>query len=202
MSLPELVFKTTSSAAIAWWRDLNEAHARQTALRTNFEDEMTALYGPSQRDTYERDADGNKIPQTRRRLWVRGHHAYALDSGYGELPPTDSGWRLDSKDRNWQPKLATAAGKGWKIRLAELNILNLEERYEAIGIPPLAFAGSYLYRPGLKFNEETQTLYVTWGSQHVQKEWDAHVAKHPEVVWVQERLSAYIAWREEVGEDA
>ena len=193
---PELVFRTTSPAAIEWYEKIRALRSEEWERRKAFEDEIVALFGPSQRDTYERDEDGNKKPQTGRPLWIRGDVAYALDSAYSEQPPVDSGWRLDSKDRNWQPKLATTAGKEWKRRLGELNLVHMRSRWEEIGIPAVVFTDSYMFSPGIDFDPETQTLYIMWGSQWVQKDWDKQTAKFPDIVWEQMPLSEWHARQE------
>lgn len=193
---PELVFKTTSPRAIEWYRKISRLRISERKLREEFEDSMTELYGPSQRDTYERNEDGTKKPQTRRLLWLRGDAAYALDSAHNEQPPTDSGWRLDAKDRNWQPKLATKAGKEWKQRLIELNVVNMHTRWGEIGIPAIAFAGSFMYRPGMEFDEDEKVLYVSWGSQWVMREWEKATSKFPDIEWVQVPLSEWHARQE------
>lgn len=196
MKYPELVFKTTSPEAIAWWKNIEDLDRQQREAREAFEAEMTELFGPSLRDTYERNEDGTPKPQTQRRLWLRGDYAYALDSGYNEQPPTDSGWRLDSKDRNWQPKLATKAGKEWKRRLGELNLTHIRSRMQEIGVPEIVFAGSYLYKPGLRFDAVNEILYNGWGTQHVEDELRKNHEKVPGITWERVKLSEYIAWLE------
>lgn len=201
MKYPELVFQTTSPEAIEWWQNIEELSKKQRELREAFEIEMTELYGPSPRDTYERDEDGNPKPQTLRKLWLRGDFAYALDSGYNEQPPAESGWRLDSKDRNWQPKLATKAGKEWKRRLQELNLTCVRSRMHEIGVPEVIFSGSYLYRPGLRFDAENGILYNGWGTQHVEEDLRKAHEKIPGITWERVKLSTYISWLESLEED-
>ncbi|WP_404474781.1 hypothetical protein [Microbacterium aerolatum] len=196
MSNPELVFKTTSPDAIAWHENLVCLRKEEFELRKAFEDEIVALFGPSQRDTYERDEHGNRKAQTGRPLWVRGDIAFALDSAYDEQPPVDSGWRLDSKDRNWQPKLASKAGKEWKRRLGELNLVHMRTRWREIGIPEVVFAGMRMYSPGLSYDDQTKTLYVLWGTQYVEDEWAASTSKLPNIEWTKVPLSEWHALRE------
>jgi hypothetical protein len=119
-----------------------------------------------------------------------------LASGYTEQPPLDSGWRLDSKDRYWAPKLATAAGKARAKELAALASYDHRATMPEIGIPQLAFAGNYHYHGGLEFDTATQTLYQVWGSCQCDQECKAAQVKVPDVVWVEVPRSEWYA-REE-----
>ena len=200
MRNPELVFKTTSLDAIAWYTNLTVLRKEELALRIAFEDEMLGLYGPAQAAEYlwERDEEGNKIPPTRRALWVQGDIAYALQSGYNERPPEDSGWRLDSKDHNWQPKLATKAGKEWRRRLSELNLVRMRGRWQEIGIPFLYWGERFIYNPGMSFDEATDTLYIGWGTQYAKDQFlkETSAKEGIDVVWEHIPLSEYHAWAE------
>ena len=197
MKYPELVFKTTSPVAIAWWKDMEALSEKQNEARTAFENEMLELYGPTKRQTYD---SGQREWLTTRRLWLRGDLAYALDSGYDEQPPADSGWRLDSKDRNWQPKLATKAGKEWKRRLGELNLTLIRSRTEEIGVPTLCVTENHMYKPGLRFDAENEILYNGWGTQHVEAEVRQAHERVSGIVWERVKLSQYIAWLESLEE--
>lgn len=193
---PELVFKTTSPDAIAWYEKLEQLRAEELKLRIAFEEEMLQLYGPSQKPTYERNDDGSKKDQERRALWIRGDIAYALDSGYSEYPPEDSGWRLDSKDHNWQPKLKTAAGKKWAKRLSELNLVHMRSRWQEIGIPFLFWGEGYVYYPGMDFDQETKTLYIGWGTQYAEEQFLKETSAFPSIEWDRVPLSEWHARRE------
>lgn len=196
MSNPEMVYKTTSPDAVAWYENIARLRREEWELRRAFEAEIVERFGASQRDTYERDENGDRKPQTGRPLWVRGDLAFALDSGYDERPPEDSGWRLDSKDRNWQPKLATSAGKEWKRRLGDLNLVRMRTRWREIGIPEVVFTDMRMFSPGLDYDEATRTLYVLWGTQYVQKGWDKETAQFPAIEWAVVPLSEWHAYRE------
>ncbi len=195
---PELVFKTTSPAAIAWYENIVKLRKEEWELRRAFEDEIVARFGPSQRRAYASEGvqvneDGN---QTGRPLWVCGDLAYALDSAYNEAPPADSGWRLDSKARNWQPKLATKEGKEWARRLRELNLVKMRTRWAEIGVPEVAFGDRYMYSPGVEFDEESKTLFIGWGTQYVEKEFLTKTAAFPEIEWTRVPLSEWHARQE------
>ena len=193
---PEVVYRTTSPDAIAWAENIQRLRTEEIKLRTAFEEEMLALYGPSQRDTYERNEDGSKKENDRRALWIRGDRVYALDSGYNEQPPADSGWRLDSKEHDWRPKLATKAGKELRDRLNGLNLLHLRDQWEKIGIPPVVFTGNYMFSPGYEFDAKEGVVYISWGTQWVEEDWKKSTAKFPDIVWEKVPLSEWHARQE------
>lgn len=194
MKLPELVFRTTTPAALEWFQRLDEQNRAQQELRAAFVAEMTELYGPAQRE------EGYPpVPVKARELWLRGRGggAYALDSGRSEEPPKDSGWRLDSKDRNWQPKLATKQGKVWRDRLAELNQFNFLSHLPEVGIPEVIFLDLHMYGPSLEQDPETGALYNGWSTQHITEELARAREKATiEVEWEQMKLSEYVAYLE------
>jgi hypothetical protein len=179
----ELIYATTSEKAVAFWKTATALKDQERELRRAFEQRMTDAYGP---------VDGKE----RRDLWVRGEYCVGVDSGYSERPPADSGWRLDSKEHIWMPALATAAGKAWRKELGELTIYDMRSHLDELGIPALCFAGSYLFRPGIEFDDETGTLYNFWGSGMCEKEVLAHHAKVPEVQWREVKRSEWYAMQE------
>jgi hypothetical protein len=190
----ELIYKTTSPKAIEWFAEMDKLAKEQGEKRRAYEQRMTEEFGkPDLPDYYSDDRKNRRV------LWVRGQYAFALDSGNDETPPVDSGWRLDSKDRNWQPKLATKQGKARAAELAELNTFNIEARLPEVGIAQMVFAGNgYLYRPGMEFDEGERALYVMWGSGQCSKEALAVQAKVPEVEWVEVPRSVWYARVEKI----
>lgn len=190
---PELVFKTTSPQALEWYAKLDALRQEEIKLRNAYEDRMREEFGPSQRESYD---TGQCAQQTRRGLWIRGDIAYALDSGYNERTPEDSGWRLDSKDRNWQPKLATKKGKERRAELAELNLVKMRGRWGEIGIPFLYWGEGYVYHPGVTFDAENRVLYVMWGTQYAEDEFKKETSAFPDIQWERIPLSEWHAYVE------
>ncbi len=187
----ELIYKTTSPKALDWYRDILAKSKVQSQARAEYTDRMTAEFGkPDLPDYFSEER------RAKRSLWLRGEHAFAIDSGSNERPPEDSGWRLDSKDRNWQPKLATKAGKERAAELSALSTHNTRDHLPEIGVPQMAFADAHLYQPGLDYDEDAGVLYVLWGSGRCDKEALAAQAKVPDVEWVEVKRSEWYA-REE-----
>lgn len=185
----ELIYRTSSPAAEAWWAHVKDMQRQQNELRRAFEAEMLAQYGPADVSEYS-EGHGKRL------LYTNGRVCTGLDAGYNERPPAGSGWRLDSKDRFWKPALKEAAGRAMKERLRALTLYVWQSHVEEIGVPELVFAGSYLHRPGFEADEEPFALYQLWGSGQCAKECEAVQAKHPEVVWVEVKRSEWYA-REE-----
>jgi hypothetical protein len=187
----ELIYKTTSPKALAWYRDVLAQNKEQAAARAEYTDHMTAEFGkPDLPDYFSEER------RSKRSLWLRGDRAFAIDSGHNERPPVDSGWRLDSKDHNWQPKLATKAGKERAAELAALSTFDTRSHLPEIGVPQMAFADSHLYQPGLEFDEAEGVLYIAWGSGRCAAEALAAQAKVPEIEWAEVKRSEWYA-REE-----
>ena len=193
---PELVFKTTSPAAIEWHEKLAALRKQEWELRMAFEQEIVERFGPSTRRVYGSSPANVDGVQTGRPLWIRNDYAFALDSGYDERPPADSGWRLDSKDRNWQPKLATKEGKEWKRRLGELNLVKMRSRWQEIGIPERYWGDNYIYFPSMTFDRENGVLYIGWGTQYAEDEFLKGVAAFPDIQWERIPLSEWHAYLE------
>jgi hypothetical protein len=183
----ELIYKTTSPAAIEWWQNATAEARKQSILRQEFADEMLAEFGPSTKAVY-----GDDKPD--RKLWVRGESVIGLDSNYNEKPPADSGWRLDSKDRIWKPALKTAKGRALRDRLAALTTYSVRAHSNEIGVPEIVFAGMHMYRPGLSFDEEpTPTLFQVWGSGQCATECEKEQAKLADIEWVEVKRSVWYA---------
>lgn len=108
----------------------------------------------------------------------------------------DSRTEFLRSDRNWQPKLATKAGKEWQRRLSELNPVKMSTRWAEIGIPERYWGDRYIYSPGLEFDTETKTLYIGWGTQYVQSEWDKSTGQFPSIEWQKVALSEWHAYLE------
>lgn len=179
----ELIYKTTSPDAISWWVDVSLRLNAQREARNAFIAEMTETYGVGEGSA--------SVKAGSRLLWTVNGRASALDSGCSETPPVSSGWRLDSKDRNWKPALKLAAGKALAKRLAELSTVDPLRELSAVGVPQLAFAGSHMYRPGIEFDEGERALYVTWSSGLCAKEMEASYVDHVE--WTEVPRSVWYA---------
>jgi hypothetical protein len=185
----ELIYKTTSPDAITWWQNAAEKRREEEVLRAEFAAEMLFTYGPREQSSYD------PTPPDRK-LWLRGEGVVGLDAAYNERPPADSGWRLDSKERIWMPALRTPAGRILRDRLRGLTVYRLRAHLREIGVPEMTFAGSYIYRPGLEFDEPTQTLFCTWGSGMCATAAVTEQAKVPAIVWEEVPRSVWYA-REE-----
>jgi hypothetical protein len=179
----ELIYKTTSPAAIAWWKNAEKLRGKEAELHKAFQDRMTALYGP---------APGKEG----RAIWHRGAYIMGIDSGSNEKPPVDSGWRLDSKERIWMPALAKATGKKLRAELDAMVLFDIRAHLPEIGVPQLAFADHHMYRAGMEFDQDEGAIYQIWGSGRCADECAAAAAKVPDVEWVKVPRSAWYA-REE-----
>ena len=186
----ELIYKTTSPAALAWWERIAAESEKARLRRADFIAKVTEQFGPTPSVGRYTEAP------TERQLMISRHNVAGLASGYSERPPEDSGWRLDSKDRYWAPKLATKAGKDRAAELKKLAAPNARQSAPEIGVPQLAMAGAHLYSPGFEFDEETGTLYQLWGSGRCVKECESAQAKTPEIAWTEVLRSEWFA-REE-----
>ena len=171
----ELIYKTTSAFAESWWKNMQEKRAEQAELRRAFEDEMLATYGPA--DVRYGEGVGKRL------LMTNGRVVTGLHSGYAEVPPSGSGWRLDSKARFWKPALREAAGKEVKERLQGLTLYVWQSHVKEIGVPEYAFGDSHVYSPGLDCDNEPFALYVLWGSGTCAKDFDQVRASVPQVAW-------------------
>jgi hypothetical protein len=184
----ELIYRTSTPAAEAWWRNLVARRAEQDALRDAFEAEMLATYGPAQ----HRYGEG----VGKRSLYTNGRVITGIDAGYNEQPPAGSGWRLDSKDRFWKPALRTAEGRKLKARLVTLTTYIWQSHVTEIGIPELIFTDRYLMRPSLTADDDPFVLFQTWGSGQCEKDCLAEQAKHPEIEWIEVKRSEWYAHEE------
>lgn len=187
----ELIYKTTSPRAIEWWKAASVAHERDREARRAYEKRMLDEFGPADVPDY-----ASAERRGKRAVWCRGAHAVGLDCGYGEKPPADSGWRLDSKDHIWMPKLATKEGRARAAELAALCTYDIRAHLAEVGIAAMCFANNRLYGPGVEFDEAEGTLYVVWGSGRCAQEAEVAQRKVPEVVWESVRRSEWYA-REE-----
>ena len=81
MSSPELIYKTTSPAAIDWWNAIATEHDRVQKLRRAYEAQALSTFGPvGKRYSYSDD-------DPTRRLVVSRHIASGLcDTGGGGEP--------------------------------------------------------------------------------------------------------------------
>lgn len=190
----ELIYRTSSPAAEAWWRHLKETQRQQNELRRAFEDEMLTTYGPAAVPEYS-EGHGKRL------LYTNGRVCTGIDAGYNERPPAGSGWRLDAKDRIWKPALKEAAGKALKKRLEALTVYIWQAHTEEIGVPQLVFADRYLFRPGFTADEEPFVLFQVWGSGQCAKSCEAEQAMHAEVEWTEVPRSEWYA-RVEASEKA
>jgi hypothetical protein len=188
----ELIYKTTTPQAIQWYLDAAERVKADRVLRDEYADRMLAEFGAADVPDYDESRRG------KRALWLRNDRAFALDSGYDEKPPEGSGWRLDSKDRNWQPKLATKEGKARAAELAALTTYDLRAHFGEVGIAQMAFAEHSLHRPGLDYDEDEGVLYVIWGSGRCVEEALTAQAKVPEIVWEELPRSQWYAREERI----
>lgn len=186
----ELIYKTTSPFALAWWANAEVEREKARLIRREYAERMTAEFGP----TPPRYSYSNGESHEFRELMVAGPRAVGLASGYDEVPPLESGWRLDSKERIWMPKLATAQGKMRRDELLTLASFDIRGHMSEIGAPSIAFAGSYLYHGGLE--EDGGALFQTWGSGQCMKECEAAQAKVPEVIWAEVKRSEWYALQE------
>jgi hypothetical protein len=186
----ELIYKTTSPQAIEWWLSAAAKVKADKEARSAYVKRMTEEFGKP-------DVPDYFTPREQRDLWVRNDRPIALDSGPDEKPPADSGWRLDSKDRNWQPKLATKRGKERAAELAELFTYDMRRDAKTIGVPEMVFADHSLLRPGMDFDEDERALYVVWSSGKAAKEFEAAAVEGIE--WTEVPRSQWYA-REEARE--
>lgn len=184
----ELIYKTISPFALDWWANAEVESEKARVIRKEYAERMTIEFGP----TPPRYSQGEALAH--RELMVVGPRVVGLASGYNEVPPVDSGWRLDSKERFWMPKLATAQGKARRDELKALASFDTRGHMDEIGAPSLAFAGSYLYHGGLELIDGA--LYQLWGAYECHKECEAAQAKVSEVEWTVVKRSEWYALQE------
>jgi hypothetical protein len=185
----ELIYKTKTPAALEWWRHVQNQASAAHAFRSNYIKRMTNEFGPTPGRYTE---SGNKD----RALMVSRHIVMGLASGYDEKPPVDSGWRLDSKERYWAPKLATKAGKERAAELATLAGFDVLKHVHEIGIPGMVIENLRMFTPGFSFDEDPEVLYQTWGSGLCAADCERSQAEHPEIEWMEVPRSEWYA-REE-----
>lgn len=185
----ELIYKTTSPDAIAWWRNAQVVHSAAYELRRKYEERMTAEFGLPKHPDY-------MTPVETRGLYVNSTNATGIDSGYDEQPPAGSGWRLDSKQKFWKPKLATKEGKVRAKELLALRSFDYAGHAPEIGVPGLVFSGNYIRHAGFHFDKETETLYQLWGSGTCAPSCETEQAKVPGVVWEKVPRSEWYALEE------
>jgi len=180
-----LVYRSSSPAAIDWAKRTKERFEEQRAKRIAFMKEQTEIYGVG--------LGSGSIRAGKRLLWITGERVTGIDSGFNEEPPSESGWRLDSKQRVWKPALRTAAGRLLNDRLESLSNVSTLTALAQIGVPQYVFGGLNLFRPGFEFDEEEPAVYVTWSGYDAAKEFTSSTAKVPEVEWEEVPLSRWYA---------
>ena len=176
----ELIYKTTSPDAIAWWREAEKKHAIDVAAREKYETQLTADFGT---------ANGAE----RRRLWVQGAQVVGVDCAPGETPPASSGWRLDKKSGFWKPNRASKAGMARAVELAALTTVDLRREVPEIGIADLVFAGRQMLTPGVTFDENEEAIYAYWGSTDCRQGAEATQQAAPNIEWTEVPRSVWFA---------
>lgn len=189
----ELIYKTTNEYEVELWHALMKKVESNRQKRTEFMKKMTEEFGPSPKHRYSyRDKSMNEF----RLLILSGAAVKGLDCGYDEEPPAGSGWRLDSKDHYWYPKLKEAAGKARSKELAALYGVGSRELARTFEVPEHIFGTGYLYSPGFTFDQDTQTLYLTWGSFECNAEMQEFLNKNPQKGWTEVPRSEWYAYVE------
>lgn len=177
----ELIYRTTSPAALDFWAHAQAKAGERKKLVDAYIEQLTRDFGP--------------VPgKTDRTVWNRGPHVTGVDCAYGEAPPADSGWRLDSKEGIWKPKLRETAGKERARELAALTVYNVRTHLQEIGIPQMVWTDRHVFRPGIEFHDGV--LYQTWGSGQCRDEALAEAKKVTTVVWEPVRRSEWYALEE------
>ncbi len=190
----ELIYKTKDREALRWWRELEAERAAVMERRDAYEAKALELYGPMGSRYNSRTVRSDH--ENERRLIVQGHRAVGLACRIDEVPPEGSGWRLDSKEKWWFPKLAVAAGRKRRDEMADLHLPNEARRGTiAFGIPEVFFGGQHLYRPGYVYREDTKELYVVWSGFECRKAMES--VFRPEI-WEMVSREEWYDWREQV----
>ena len=190
----ELIYKTTNREALHWWRKLEAEKAVVMDRREAYEAKALELYGPMGSRYNSRTMHSEH--ENERRLIVQGRRAVGLSCRIDEVPPEGSGWRLDSKEKWWFPKLAVAAGKKRRDELSDLHLPNIARRgHTAFGIPEVFFGGSHMYRPGYVYRADTNELYVVWSGFECRKAMESAI--RPEI-WKMVSREEWYAWREQI----
>lgn len=190
----ELIYKTSELKAVLWWQQLERRRAEVQKHRREYEDKALEEFGPmGSRYNY---GSTHSEHENARRLIVSSHRAVGLSCRIDEEPPEGSGWRLDSKEKWWFPKLATAAGRKRRDELIPLHLPNEQTLgQDEFGIPAVFFAGQHMYRPGYTFREDTQELFVVWSSYECR---NAMLRVHEPTDWEMVSREDWYAWREEI----
>ena len=181
----ELIYKTNSPAALAWWEDAKKVAELSNGKRTAYGDQMAGEFGVTpQSNEYVK-------PYTERALMVRNNRVVGLASGLSEKPPADSGWRLDSKFRFWKPALKTPKGKQRQRELDALVTFDHYNHLHEIGVPNLLIAGNHLMHAGIEEGEGF--LWQTWGSGTAAAQCVVEQKNTPEVTWTEVLRSEWYA---------
>lgn len=176
----ELIYRTTSPAALDFWAHAETKASERKTLVDAYIEQLTHDFGT--------------VNGKDRTVWNRGPVVYGVECLYGEQPPADSGWRLDSKEGIWMPKLRIPAGKERARELAALTVYNVRAHVQEIGIPQMVMTDRHFFRPGIEFHDGV--LYQTWGSGKCEPDALAEAAKVPEVVWEPVKRSEWYALEE------
>lgn len=185
----ELIYRTSDSRAVEWMRDVIAQRHVVREKRVAYMAEMLAEFGPvGKRCPYSSEDEPGRA------LVGRNGIMMGLACRHDEVPPADSGWRLDSKTGYWLPKKATTKGKE---RVAELAALNSpQEQTEEIGFDSMWWGDSKLFRPGFLLREDIGEVWVYWSGFECRKAMKD--AGDDGIAWEEVPRSEWYAWREAV----
>lgn len=191
----ELIYKTTSPAALDWYSDLTrrDTEAREVVREflTRINEVIPPWPGESNRDLVtfrDRPAGITFTPteQVARRWGTRAN-----------LP---EGWRIK---REWSNTLVPALNtKAGKARQAELDALPwvsiLSDMETRLGIPSMIMVPGHIYSPGFDVDRDDEgvatALWITWGSGRCEGDFLKEVSRHPaDVEWIEVPRSEWYA---------
>lgn len=189
----ELIYKTTSEAALQWFRDFESRRQSNGLVLDAFQKEIESTLGPVDGQAW----DGTKRPLLLSRGKVVGVVRSVEEYRRGNYKTHFPGWREHERWDALVPSKNTKLGKEWARRIEDLPKLELREEASAIGVPYMVFANHRMYEAGFdvdyaKDNSPT-AIYQLWGSGLCEGDCLKEQAEHPDIEWVEVPRSQWYA---------
>jgi hypothetical protein len=192
----ELFYKTTTPEIVAWYREAMLKAKTEAAARTAYADKLTAEIGPGRdehRDLYISRGWGG---ETRVTGIAESEAEYRTKSG-------PEGLRYDRSKGFLVPALRTARGKQYAAEFEALKGSTFLNDIGQFGVPSGVHGSrddesgnTYRFTPGFEIDDDTDTLYLLWGSSRIAGNVEESLAEHPEIAWEKVPRSEWYA-REE-----
>lgn len=193
----ELIYKTSSPAALAWISDfsLRDQAARDVAMA--FKARINEAIPPWPGES------------TRELVTLRDHIvgvSYSYEEGrsrhWGDKINLPTGWRVKREwDRVLVPNKSTKEGKAWQAEMDALPWLDiLKDMHEHLGTPSVLMTDGRMFTPGTSVDRDEDgnvtTIYSTWGSGRCADEFFKEIErakKDADVTWEEVPRSQWYA---------